>query len=127
MDAPATLLDDEPAKDTWFHQSLSWRVHTVDEALHIAATQRRHAAEARARIPDPIRNYHQQCVAAGAEQRARNHDEIAAVCERHAARPKAQAHAARRAATAPDGPEPLDAACPRPAGSAGAGGSGKAP
>ena len=117
MDAPATLLDDEPAKDTWFYQSLSWRVHDPDEALHIAATHLRHAAEARACIPDVIRNHHQQCVAAGAEQPARNHDEIVAVCERHAARLRLKTDAARRATTAPAGPELSPAVHPRqPAG-----------
>lgn len=121
MDTQATHPDDEPAKNTWFYRSLVWRVHAVDEARHIASTQRRHAAEARACIPDVIRNHHQQSVAAGAEQRARNHDEIAAVCERHAARLEAKAHAARRATTAPASPGPAEAACPRMAECAGAG------
>lgn len=121
MDAPATLLDDEPAKNTWFYQSLSWRVHDPDEALHIAATHRRHAAEARTCIPDVILNYQQQCVAAGAEQRAGNHDEIVAVCERHAARLRLKTAAARRATTTPAGPELSPAAHPRQPADASAG------
>lgn len=78
--------DDEPAKDTPFCKALRCRVHTADEAFAIAATHRRHAAEARSGMPAVIGSHQDRCRATALEQRALNHDEIVAVCLRHAAR-----------------------------------------
>ena len=58
--------------DTWFCKALRWRVFDPDEALGIAATHRRRAAEARLR--------HE-----GWEAQAGRHDQMAAICEAHAA------------------------------------------
>jgi len=91
--ADETTAADEPAAATPFCKALRWRVHDPEEALSIAATHHRRAAEARSGIPDVIDNFLDRCKAAGLEQRACCHDEIAAVCERHAARLRAQAHA----------------------------------
>lgn len=125
MDTRTTPLDHEPAKDTPFYQALLWRVHDPEEAVHIARTHRRHAAEARACIPDVIRNHQQQCVAAGVEQRARSHEEIAAVCERHAARLRLKAEARRRAAAAiiSHGRSPASHPCPAADGGTGCNGT----
>ena len=78
--------DDEPEWDTPFYKALKWRVHSPDEADHIAATHRHKAAEARGGIPAMAATYQNQCRAAPLESRARNHDAIIAVCNRHAAR-----------------------------------------
>ncbi len=78
--------DDEPERDTPFYKALHCRVHSPDEADHIAATHRRRAAEARDGIPAVTATYQDQCRAALLESRARNHDAIVAVCLRHAAR-----------------------------------------
>jgi len=93
MSTTETTIADEPAAATPFCKALRWRVHDPEEALSIAATHHRRAAEARSGIPDVIDNFLDRCKAAGLEQRACCHDEIAAVCERHAARLRAQAHA----------------------------------
>lgn len=58
--------------DTWFCKALRWRLFDPDEALGIAATHRRRAAEARLRHP-------------GSEAQAARHDQMAAICECHAA------------------------------------------
>ena len=86
--------DDEPAKDTPFYKALVCRVHHPDETLHIAATHRHRVAEARAGIPAEIETYQDQCRAALLNGRAENHDAIAAVCLRHAARLQARVRAA---------------------------------
>jgi len=78
--------DDEPARDTPFCKALRCRVHTADEAFAIAATHRRRAAEARSSMPAVIESHQDRCRATALEQRALNHDEIVAVCLRHAAR-----------------------------------------
>jgi len=95
--ADETTPADEPAAATPFCKALRWRVHDPEEALSIAATHHRRAAEARSGIPDVIDNFLDRCKAAGLEQRAYCHEEIAALCERHAARLRAQAHAHARA------------------------------
>ena len=63
---------DPEIADTPFCKALRWRVHHSDEALVIAATHRRRAAEARLRQP-------------GWEVQATRHDQMAAICETHAA------------------------------------------
>ena len=70
--------------DTPFHRALRWRVHDPEEALWIAASHRRQAAEARACIPDPIGSFRDESRALGLEQRAVHHEEIATNCEQHA-------------------------------------------
>ena len=67
-----THPDDPEIADTWFCKALRWRVFEPDEALHIAATHRRRAAEARLRHP-------------GWEAQAARHDQMAAICVAHAA------------------------------------------
>ncbi len=86
MTAPTPTPDDEPAKDTPFYKALRCRVFDPDEARHIAATHRHKAAEARNGLPGTIESFQDRCRAAMLECRARNHDEIVAVCLRHAAR-----------------------------------------
>lgn len=85
--------DEEPAAGTRFYKALHWQVYDPEEALWIAATHRRRAAEARSGIPVIVDTYQRRCMAAGLEQRACREEEIAAVCERHAARLRAQSHA----------------------------------
>lgn len=68
FDNQATSLSGE----TWFHKALRCRVYDPDEALHIGATHHRRAAESRSR-------------GGGWEIRAERHDEMAAICEAHAA------------------------------------------
>ena len=92
MSTTETTIADEPAAATPFCKALRWRVHGPEEALSIAATHRGRAADARSGIPDVIDNFLDSCKAASLEQRACRHDEIAAVCERHAARLRARAH-----------------------------------
>ncbi len=92
MSTAETTIADEPAAATPFCKALRWRVHGPEEALSIAATHRGRAADARSGIPDVIDNFLDSCKAASLEQRACRHDEIAAVCERHAARLRARAH-----------------------------------
>lgn len=89
--------DDEPAKDTRFYKILRWQVYNPAEALDYAAGHHRRAAEARSRIPDPIRSYRDQSQARWLESVACGHEEVAAVCERHAARLQAEAEADERA------------------------------
>ncbi len=93
MSTTETAIADEPATTTPFCKALRWRVHDPEEALSIAATHHRRATEARSGIPDVIDNFLDRSRAVSLEQRACCHDEIAAVCERHAARLRAQAHA----------------------------------
>lgn len=63
---------DPEIADTAFCKALRWRVHDPDEALGIAATHHRRAAEVRLRGP-------------GWEIQAARHDQMAAICEEHAA------------------------------------------
>lgn len=79
-------LANEPAKDTPFCIALRWRVHDLQEALSIAATHRARAAEARSGLPPAVGSFQARSRALGLETRAARHDEMAAVCERHAAR-----------------------------------------
>ena len=67
-----TNPDDPEIVDTPFCKALRWRVHDPDEALWIAATHHRRAAEVRLRAP-------------GWEIQAIRHDQMAAICEEHAA------------------------------------------
>lgn len=67
-----TSSADPEIADTPFCKALRWRVYDPDEALGIAATHRRGAAEARLRQP-------------GWEIQATRHDQMAAICEAHAA------------------------------------------
>ncbi len=92
--ATITPAEDELAKDTAFYKALRWRVRDPEEALFIAGTHRRRAAEARSGVPAVIDGYQDQCRAWGLEGVACRHDEIAAVCERHAARLRAAPHTA---------------------------------
>lgn len=85
MNTPETPIAAEPAADTPFCKALRWRVHDPAEALHIAAAHRRRAAKARDAIPAAIGSFRDRCRANGLEQRACQHDELAAVCEQHAA------------------------------------------
>ena len=62
---------DPEIADTWFCKALRWRVFDPDEALGIAATHRRRAAEARLRDE-------------GWEVQAARHDQMAAICVTHA-------------------------------------------
>lgn len=59
--------DGQDVSDTWFCKALRWRVHDSEEALFIAATHRRKAAELRDR------------------GLAAPHDEMVHICEQHAA------------------------------------------
>ena len=86
MSGASSSLDDEPEDGTRFVHILRWRVHAPEEALGIAATHRRRAAEARQAIPAPIVSFRDRSVALGLEERAARHDAMAAACERHAAR-----------------------------------------
>jgi len=63
---------DPEIADTPFCEALRWRVHDADEALGIAATHRGRAADARLRHP-------------GWKIQATCHDQMAAICEAHAA------------------------------------------
>jgi len=54
------------------------------------------AAEVRSRIPKVIEDDRDRSQANGLEDLALRHEEIAAVCERHAARPQAEAEAGQR-------------------------------
>ena len=58
--------------DTWFCKALRWRVHDPAEALAVAATHRRRAAKERLRHP-------------GFEDQAARHEQMAGICEEHAA------------------------------------------
>ena len=84
MDTTETTSADHPAAATPFHKALRWRVHDPEEALSIAATHRRRAAEARSNIPPLTRGILDRCMATSLEQRACRHNEIVAVCEQHA-------------------------------------------
>jgi len=57
--------------ETWFQRAIHHRVYCPHEALQIAASHHRHAAEKRARGPS-------------FESQARLHDERARLCEAHA-------------------------------------------
>lgn len=94
MSTAETTIADEPAAATPFCKALRWRVHDPAEALSIAATHRGRAADARSGIPAVIDGFLDRCKASSLEQRACCHDEIAAVCERHAARLQAAAEEA---------------------------------
>ena len=89
--------EDEPARDSQCYRVL--RVHVVDpgEALSLAANHRWRAAEARRGIPDPIECHRDRCRANWFEGIALEHEGIAAVCERHATRLRAEAEADARA------------------------------
>jgi len=78
-----TIKDD--AATTPFGKALRWRVHDPEEALGIAATHRARAAEARAAVPGHIASFRTRSQALGLEMRANRHDEMAEVCEQHAA------------------------------------------
>lgn len=91
MDTAETTIADEPAAAAPFCKALRWRVHDPEEALSIAATHRGRAAKARSGIPPVTCSFLDRCVATSLEQRACRHEEIAAVCERHAARLQAGA------------------------------------
>lgn len=67
-----TNLTDPEIAYTPFCKALRWRVHDVDEALGIAATHRMRAADERLRHP-------------AWEIQATRHDQMAAICEAHAA------------------------------------------
>ncbi len=79
----ATMLDE--AADTPFCKALRWRVHEPEEALWIAATHRTRAREARSAIPARIDNCSDRSRALGLEGRAASRDQMAAICEQHAA------------------------------------------
>jgi len=66
-------------------------VHDPEEAVFVAGTHRRRAAEARSGIPAVIRNFQDDFRARDLESVACNHDEIVVVCERHEARLRAAA------------------------------------
>ena len=70
---------------TPFGKALRWRVHDADEARSIAASHRRQAAEARDAIPFPAPDFRERSQAASLEHRASKHDELAELCEQHAA------------------------------------------
>ena len=89
MRKPLEPDPEEPERDTWFYRVLIWRVHDPDEALHIAITHRRLAAEARAATPASLDTFHEKCRARLFESRAWNHDQIVEVCGRHEARLRA--------------------------------------
>lgn len=63
---------DPEIADTAFCKALRWRVHDPNEALNIAATHHSRATEVRLRGP-------------GWEIQAARHDQMAAICETHAA------------------------------------------
>ena len=67
-----TKATDPEIADTPFCKALRWRVHHADEALGIAATHHRRAAKARLRFP-------------GWKIQATSHDQMATICEAHAA------------------------------------------
>jgi hypothetical protein len=71
--------------NTPFSKALRWRVHDPEEALGIAATHHRRAAEARARKPVTVDSFQDQSAAAWQDRRAAAHDAMAEACERHAA------------------------------------------
>lgn len=91
MNTADTTIADEPAAAAPFCKALRWRVHDPEEALSIAATHRGRAAEARSGIPPVTSSFLDRCLAMSLEQRGCRHQEIAAVCERHAARLQAAA------------------------------------
>ena len=83
MDHNQTLIDPELAA-TPFYKALRWRVHDPEDALWIAATHRRHAADARSQTA-AIESFRDWSRATGLESQASQHDEMARLCERHAA------------------------------------------
>jgi len=96
--ATTEAIDDEPAKDTVFCKTLRSRVHDPEEAVFVARTHRRRAAEARGGIPAVIRSFQDDSRARHLESVARNHDEIIAACERHETRLRVAAGGAARGA-----------------------------
>jgi len=80
MNTADTTIADEPAAAAPFCKALS-----------IAATHRGRAAEARSGIPPVTGSFLDRCLAMSLEQRGCRHEEITAVCERHAARLQAAA------------------------------------
>jgi len=94
--ASGEAIGDEPAKDTAFYKILGTRAHDPEEAVFVARTHRRRAAEARSGIPMVIRDFQDDSRARYLESVARNHDEIVAVCERHEARLRAAAASTTR-------------------------------
>lgn len=84
-----TPIVDEPHHDTWFYKALRWQVHNADDAMDLVSSHRAQAAKARAHILASTDCFHSSQTAALWEGRACNHDEVAAVCERHAARLRA--------------------------------------
>ncbi len=79
----ARILDE--TADTPFCKALRWRVHDPEEALWIAATHRTRAREARSSAPANSDNFYDRSRALGLEGRAASHDQLAAICEQHAA------------------------------------------
>jgi len=94
--ASGEATGDEPAKDTPFYKILRTWVRDPEEAVFVAATHRRRAAEARSGIPMVIRDFQDDSRARYLESVARNHDEIVAACERHEARLRAAAASTTR-------------------------------
>ena len=73
----------DPFWQTPFGKALRWRVHDPGEALRLAASHRRQAADARRCIPADAVNFRDRSRALGLESRARQHDQLAEVCEQH--------------------------------------------
>ena len=82
--------DDEPAQNSQCYRVLRAHVFNPEEALSLAVNHHWRAAEARHGIPDPIECHPDRCRANWFEGIALEHDQIAAVCERHAARLQAE-------------------------------------
>lgn len=79
----AAILDE--TADTPFCKALRWRVHDPEEALWIAATHRTRAREARSAISARIDNFSDRSRALDLQGGAASHDQMAAICEQHAA------------------------------------------
>lgn len=86
MDICREQLDDEPAKDTHFYEVLRCWVGDPLDALRLAATHRTHADEIRRGKPAVIDSFQDRSRFLALESGAWHHEEVAAVCERHAAR-----------------------------------------
>ena len=85
MSMTCTTTAADPSYDTHFYKVLRWRVHNPEEALALANSHRAQAADARASKPVSIDSFYDQSRDAGCESRASTHDEMADICERHAA------------------------------------------
>ena len=88
--------EDEPARNSQCYRVLRAHVFNPEEALSLAANHHWRAAEARRAIPDRIECHRDRCRANWFAGIALEHDQIAAVCERHAARLQAAADLRQR-------------------------------